>query len=435
MRSDKPAQAIPHLVRGAEIALEAGDFRGVHERAERAHALGVSGRDRGFLLYLVADACRWSGDTQGAEDNGVQALDALSPGSEPWLNALRVSAFSSGLLGHLELLLSLVRRLLEIDPTPQTKRAWDLAANQATSNLLIASPHPLAQELLARTERVTKAELDTDPVAAMYHYHARSVAAFRQGHYERLLDTTLASVEHARRAGDVRFASFHATNVGFAYAQLGDYETALQTLLEGRTEASRFGLTAAVLTLDQNRGHVLMCLGRLEEARDLEVSVIAHAKEPAPRILAIAHACLARIQLRMGDPAEAAKTAQLGVDASPTDVPRIYCLASLSEARLALGDAEGALDASHRALEHAIQLGGAHVGDVIAGRVQVEALLALGRTEDARRVLEHPVALVRGRAASIQDPARRAAMLERVEDHRRVLDLEAKLAPRAAEAG
>jgi hypothetical protein len=43
-------------------------------------------------------------------------------------------------------------------------------------------------------------------------------------------------------------------------------------------------------------------------------------------------------------------------------------------------------------------------------------------------VLELPLALVRGRAASIKDPARRAAMLERVEDHRRVLELARKLA-------
>jgi tetratricopeptide (TPR) repeat protein len=380
------------------------------------------------MRYVEAEALRWRGDTVGAARTALAALDDLPPGSEPWLNSLRVAAFCSGLLGHLEVLTSLVSRLLDLTPTPAAARAWRLAANQAASNLIIASPTPLAYELLRRTEDVPKAMLEADPVEGMYHFQARSAAAFREGNYEKLLETTKECVAHAERAGDVRFAAFHITNVGFAYGQLGEFEKALETFDKGRAEAVRHGITAAVFTLDQNRGHILMCLGKLEEARAIEEDVIARCRDQAPRLYSIAQSCLARVLTRLGDPAGAVKSAQTAVDVAPTVVPKVYALACLAEALLAGGDPEAALTAAHAALEIVIKLGGGHVGDVLAGRIQVEALIALGRPDDARRVLEHPVALVRGRASAIRDPERRKSMLERVEDHRKVLELERMLA-------
>jgi tetratricopeptide (TPR) repeat protein len=232
----------------------------------------------------------------------------------------------------------------------------------------------------------------------------------------------------------VRFAVFHVTNIGFAYGQLGDFETALDELTRGRQDAARFGLHQAIRVLDQNRGHVMMCLGRFEEARDLELSVLHDAQKQAPRIFAIAHACLARIQVRMGLKAEAIASAQIALDASPTDVPRIYSLACLAEAELACGIVERALDAATRALGLAIKLGGTAVGDVIAGRVAVEALLMLGRRDEARRVLEVPLALVRARVELVRNPVWRKTTVERVEEHRRILELARDLEIAVAEA-
>src|SRR5206468_1635815 len=109
------------------------------------------------------------------------------------------------------------------------------------------------------------------------------------------------------------------------------------------------------------------------------------------------------------------------------DVPRLYALAALAEAELAAGNAQEAGEAARSALEIAERLGSVQVGDVLAGRIAVEACIASGREDDARRALDHPLRLLQTRAELIDDPKLRRSMLERVDDHRRLLDLAREL--------
>ncbi len=427
-RCDRPERAVPHLVRSASQALDSGDFLTALSRTARARSIGISGLAEGSLFLLEAEAYRWRGDTAEAEKAALRALDILDEGSAHWLDATRVALFSSALLGHAQALLSVAHRLAEVAPTDATRRAWLLAVNQSVSSITMAAPDPISALLLARAdEHVTDQMLERDPVLAMQHFHARAASAFREGRYEQVLASAYNGMRHAAGAGDWRFGVFNMQNVGFALGQLGQYEASLERMLEAREEATRQGLAPAVMTIDQNVGYVLMSLGRLEEARDIEQALVDEAASGAPRLRTTAQACLARILLRLGDVEGAARVARAGVAGAPADVPKLYALASLAEAELAGGHAESAYEVATAALDLAGRLGGVQVGDLLAGRVLVEALIALGRVADARAALVHPLQLLHSRAQRIQDPLLRKSMLERVEDHRRLLELEVQL--------
>jgi ATP/maltotriose-dependent transcriptional regulator MalT len=150
---------------------------------------------------------------------------------------------------------------------------------------------------------------------------------------------------------------------------------------------------------------------------------MADSVEKAPRIHVMAHACLARILVRQGEPARAAEIARRGVTLATTEQPRLYATASLAECELAAGAFERALEAGTQVATVVSARGvGHYVGDVLGSTVAVEALRALGREDDARAAIDLPLSLLRARTNSVS-PRRRRAMLERVEDNRRALEV------------
>jgi tetratricopeptide (TPR) repeat protein len=202
---------------------------------------------------------------------------------------------------------------------------------------------------------------------------------------------------------------------------------ALDHLTAARQDALRYRLGSAILILDQNIGHILMCLERYEEAIELEDSVVRGALDTAPRLCALAHACLARIHVRLGNIDRALEQGLRAVEVSPTDVPRVYAHASLSEARIAANDWERAIESATSALDIIRKTGGGYVGDILAGRTLVEGLLALGREHEAKEAIVSPYATIRARAEMIRNPAWKKSFVERVDDHRRVLEIGSRL--------
>jgi Flp pilus assembly protein TadD len=121
------------------------------------------------------------------------------------------------------------------------------------------------------------------------------------------------------------------------------------------------------------------------------------------------------------------ETATEATTRARTEISRIYALATLAEALLARGDAEGARDAAERSLAVVAEAGSGHVGDLLAKTVLAQSLRTLGRMDEARGAIESALALLRERALRVTNPARRKTMLERVPDHRRVLEVAREL--------
>jgi tetratricopeptide (TPR) repeat protein len=423
-RSDKPDLALPHLVRSAFHALEAGDFNGVLARADKARALGIAGELSGRMHTLEAETHRWRGDSISGEKAAAAALAVLAKGSGDWLDAVRVAVYCNGVLARTEAVVKLSEEIHAFEPPRDLLRRWLLAAHQAVSNLfhLTKLSDPLAERLLdLATRRTTPEMLENDSPLAMIHHHANATFAARAARWELLYESASASVGHAERTGDIRSAAHYRVNAGFGLAQLGDFEGALAILERGRAESLRHNLPTALHSLEQNIGWVLMCLGRLDEAKAVEMRVVTVSRVQEPRVHAMALGALGRILARKGELDEAVKVGTEAVDHARTDISLIYTLASLAETRLRRGEPELAYESARRASDVAAEAGSAH--DLLAVTLVGESLRALGRIDEARTAAEAALSLLRERVACVRDPERRKATLERVPDHQRVLDL------------
>jgi hypothetical protein len=172
------------------------------------------------------------------------------------------------------------------------------------------------------------------------------------------------------------------------------------------------------MTIDQNIGYVLMCMGRLDEARALEEDVIRRSKEQAPRVHAMAHSALARILLRQGHVDRAVTMARLARDAARSDIARIYATACHAETLLRVDAATAHRQPFSARLR---KMGGGHVGDILADE-RDEAALVAGRDDGRARCsaagAPHAARTSRGGDRALSEDA-----AERVEEHVTILRL------------
>src|SRR5262249_10831435 len=126
------------------------------------------------------------------------------------------------------------------------------------------------------------------------------------------LQAALAAFE---QAGDLRDACVTRSNLGFIYAELGDFEGAEQALRGAETLADRMGLSDVSASALHNLGRVLAHLGRFDEARRLEEQAIdAYHRQGDPRMEGSSRAYLAQIALFAGDLGAAEREARAAAE-------------------------------------------------------------------------------------------------------------------------
>jgi hypothetical protein len=126
--------------------------------------------------------------------------------------------------------------------------------------------------------------------------------------------------------------------------------------------------------------------------------------------------------LRAGQPRAAAEEAAHAVDALSID-PATQALARAVHARakIALGDAEGALDTARRAMEVVRAEGALTEGEVLIRLAYAEALDATGDTQAGELALTAASEKLLQRAQQIDDEELRRSFLERVPEHAETL--------------
>src|SRR5262245_9561692 len=178
------------------------------------------------------------------------------------------------------------------------------------------------------------------------------------------------------QAGDRRSACLTRQNLGFAVAELGDYEGAEHALRSALVVAERMGLHEVAAAALQNLGRVLAYQGTFEEGRRIQKQAIdAFRKQEHPRMKGVSHAYLAEL-------ASAEREARAAVD-SLSGVPpfRAAALAVLGRVLLAQGRAGDALIVAREAHTLLESLGTIEEGEVMVRLVYAEALAATGHTE------------------------------------------------------
>ncbi len=421
-RSSEPTRAVPPLLRAAHVALDASDFSSALGLTARARALDSARAVTAACALVEAEAHRWLGATAKAFDAAGEALACLDLNDPARFSALRARAYGASHLGWLAELDAVAEELLSSEPSDDAARAYLFAVSQAAASLVVVGKLEVGERLLskahARFERFQR-----DPAVVARFLEARVACASHAGNLELLLATADAARSNAEIAGDERSEIVETVNGGFALMQLGAYEESLRAFERARADSERLGLVTNRRSAMQNAGYVMLRLGRVNEARDIEQAVLAEIGGAAsPRLVTLTRACLALIELRAGDVAAARVHALAAVDAATGPPQRAYAETALGEVMLASSEHAAAIAHADRALEIMKTTGGFHFAEATALLVRAVALHASGNLDEARIAIARAEARLNERANKVS-LLRRAQFLSRVDENRKTIEL------------
>jgi tetratricopeptide (TPR) repeat protein len=419
-RGQEPARAVRWYLRASKEALDANDLAAVIERAERGIACGASREDLGLLHLVSAEAHLWRGQLAHAEQRGSEAVALLPPGSDGWFEAVCNVVIATGKRGAFD---EVERWALEALAQRQrgVASALVLCLGECASYLVFGGRYAMADVVLAALSRGEG--LDARVLAKIEE--ARAIRASAAGDQAACLSGLEAALAAFEEAGDHRNACVTRSNLGFSYADLGDFERAEAALRAALSATDRLGLHDVEAAALHNLGYTLAFEGKIDEARSVEQRAVdAFERLGDPRLLGLSHTYLARIHLLAGDHAGAQREARAAADLLLAARPlRAGAIATLARALLAEGRAGEALPLAAEAFALLSSLGTVEEGESLVRLVHAEALAASGDEPGFRRAIASAHEDLLARAAKISDPAWRARFLSSVPDNARTAAL------------
>jgi tetratricopeptide (TPR) repeat protein len=411
-RGGSPEDARAWWRRAAEQALEGNDLNLAIERAERGEAAGASGEQLGALRLIQAEAHRFRGQLALAEARAGEALDLLPSGAPSFLRAAAELAAAAGLLGHVERVEAVARALPAAAPDSRLRSAVLVCLCRAAIPLYWAG-HAAAQALFARIDALSDPLGTLDPEARALTHFSRATRALHEGRPEAHLVQQRAAEAAFAEGGDARNAVGRQVAVGFAEAELGLFAEAEVTLRAALAAGDRLGLFNITVRAQNNLGHVLGRLGRLEEARAVEErAVVGCVAQGDPRLESASRLYLAEIFRLSGERAAAEREARAALTLAATAPGgRARALGLLGRILLDEGRAADALAAAEDAAALLETLGSIDEGESRVRLTLAEALTAVGFPARARDALTDAAARVLARASTVGDPGRRERYL------------------------
>jgi tetratricopeptide (TPR) repeat protein len=421
------ARALGFWHRAAEQALQGNDMTAAITRADRALACGAAGDERGELLLLQAQAHLWRGESAAMEERAIEAMELLPRGSAAHSAAIAEAATAAFRLGRPDRAEALGQLLAARLDEGDTQRAVLTAASRVTFNLYLGGRDEAASAILRRLEKALDARHPIEPEVLAVIVRARARAALNEGSPVESVERYEAAARAFERAGDLRSACQARASAAYGRIELGAYEAAVTGFRGVLATAERMGLGYVRALAKLNLGNALARLGRLDEALAIEREVLGDvAARGDRRLLANAHLYLAWMIRLRGAFAEAEAEARSGLAAlSGQAGMRAYGLAVLSDILLAQAKTDDALAAADEAARTHGALGSMDEGETRVRLSHAETLLAAGRHEDARAVLEQARARVLAKASRIPDADARERFVRDVAENARVLELSA----------
>jgi tetratricopeptide (TPR) repeat protein len=421
---NEPERAVAAYASAAAQALDAGDLPGAIDLAERGVACGASGSSLGALRLAQAHAHRWRGETKELGERAAEAVATLVPGSAPWLDALVLLAVA-GARGHdAERIFAAARMLVRraADATVDRDDLGRAAARIVGSAFVYVDEPDLFDEL----ERIASRARPAAEIEAWLAV-GRSHVAMRK---ERLGDYRRHLAE-SRRAfaalGDDRSEIMATVNHGLALGLLGRYADAEAELEGALARAERAGLLIVAAGALLYLGDVRRRLGRVRAAQEILLRAQAPL-EKGSRVFAWGLSLLtARLHTSVGRHDEAAAILR-EMRPSVAAIPQLASavLAELIELALARGAQEVEL---RPLLLEAHELRRRIGAEIVLWSTSARGLEAIGEHEQARAVAREGVEQVLARAANIDELELRASFLRNVEEHRCLIELDARWTP------
>jgi tetratricopeptide (TPR) repeat protein len=422
-RGADAARSVRWYRRAAEQALEADDLAAAVERAALGIAAGAAGDELGHLRLVQAEADVWRGELGPAEANGLEAAALLGPGSTAWFRALTQAVVAAGKLGGFDRIDGRAELAVSTAAAAGARAAQLVCLSECASFLLFGGRYAAADALIARIRRAVHDPSKLEPPVAA---HLQQLFAFRAsyaGDPGASLEGFLAALGSLDSAGDRRNACVVRSNLGFMFAELGDFESAEEALRHALRSAERLGLTDLATVAMQNLGHALAYRGRLEEARQYEQRAVdAFHRLGDPRMEGVARTYLAKIALFSGDFVPAEREARAAVELLKVALPlRAAALAVLTRVLIKLDRPTEALPVATEAHTLLEKLGEIEEGESLVRLVYAEALWASGARHEFKRAAQEARAKLLLRADKISDAAWRERFLTAVPDNARTL--------------
>jgi tetratricopeptide (TPR) repeat protein len=424
-RGGEPARAVRWYERAAQHALKANDLAAAIERAELGLSCGATGEDAGALRLVEAEGHVWRGEFAEAERHALAAAAAHAPGSATALRAVGSALVSAAKQGKLDVVEELVKRVSDVQPDANARGAQISCLAWGATYLIFGGRMPAADALMALVSQISRGLADLDPQAQALIHQVRSFRASASGDLGGTrggLEAALASFE---QAGDLRNACIVRSNLGYMYAELGDFARAESVMRQALAAADRMGLREVSAAVQHNLGRVLGVRGQAAEAARLEREAIASfAQQGERRLEGVARTYLSEILAASGDHAAAEKEAALAAEelrVAPS--LRVAALGALARARLGRGDTAGGLAAARESAAELAALGEIEEGESAVRLTHAEALAASGADAEARGALETARERLLARAARIEERTWRERFLNDVPVNARILAL------------
>jgi tetratricopeptide (TPR) repeat protein len=425
-RGARPERAARWLVRATAQALEGNDLAQGVALADRALRVATDAEHIAELSWLKAEAHRWRGEFPPAIEYAARAAELARPGTVRFYLALGEAIASSAFSGDFAGAAPYFRRALETPPEQGGRSAQVVSVARGCTQLLEAGRYEEVDALIGAIGGTAEAALDDHARGWVHWLHAmRALCAGDLGDFVEATERALASFEHV---AEVRNVCSHRTNLGYAYAELGDYPRAEALLRQVLADACRLGLPMIVAYAEHNLGNVLASQGRAEEGLAHETRAAEGAATlKDPRIEGASRTYVAKMALAMGDVERATRETTAAIELL-SEHPALLALACAvhGSARMAAGDERSALDHTRRATEILDAHGAFEDGETAVRLARVRVLLGAGDRDGARVAAAAAKARLLARADRIKDARWRATFLQAVADSRETLAIAAE---------
>jgi serine/threonine protein kinase/tetratricopeptide (TPR) repeat protein len=429
--------------RAAQQALEGSDLEAALQRATRGIDCGAEHELRGQLRLLQAEAHLWRGQYAEAERCALDALDRLTFGYPMWLSAVGLACQAASKLEHVDRMEELAQKLLALLPEVRAlggladdtldgveavkgdataEAALVVAMSRCASQLFLHGRLKPAALLLDRLLPL-EARFDRAPDVRAAYIDACAVRALYEGDLGGYLTKKELVVRACAEAGQARTEILQRVRLGYACLEIGAYDRAVREL-EGALAAARgMSLHQATALAQHNLGLALARVGRLEEARTLELEAVrAFQAQGDARLERASRIYYAEIAMLGGDLEGAGQELGTLLEESKDRTPtRALALAALARVRVRQRDAASALEHADQAMAMLAEFGGVDEGEALMRLAHVEALRLADRIAEAEAALALARTRLHDRAARIADPALRRLFLEAVPENAETL--------------
>jgi eukaryotic-like serine/threonine-protein kinase len=245
------------------------------------------------------------------------------------------------------------------------------------------------------------------------------------GRATRAVDKAIAAYAHA---GDLRNVCVQRMNHGVCLTQLGQFEMAAETLRLALSQTERLGASYTAARARQHLGHVLVLLGRNDEAATMLTAARAAFTQHGDQ-RAEAGTCAYLAEARAARPVEAEALLRAAVTLVEQVPPMRAALhAQLARLLVARGAVEEALALTRPAHELIESGGPVEEREALVRLAHVEALTAAGLQEEASAVAWVALERLKTRAARLGDPSWADSFLQRVPANAETVSLASLLA-------